>query len=149
MKENGKIDFHSLRHTFGTILAASGIHPKTAQELMRHSDINLTMSRYSHTLRGQEAKAIESLPDFDAPISAEAIATGTDDNKSEFTANYSANLLPKDCRTFQNIAEMTSRTDNEKTVLMNRKSGISLQNQAKGEMGRGGFEPPTHGFSVR
>jgi hypothetical protein len=116
---------------------------------MRHSDINLTMSRYSHTLRGQEAKAIESLPDFDTPISAEAIATGTDDNKFEFTANYSANLLPKDCRAFQNIAEMASRSDNEKTTLTSRENGFSLQNQASGEMGRGGFEPPTHGFSVR
>ena len=50
---NGKIDFQSLRHAFGTMLAASGVHPKTAQDLMRHSDINLTMSRYTHTLRGQ------------------------------------------------------------------------------------------------
>ena len=60
----GKLDFHSLRHTFGTMLAASGVHPKTAQDLMRHSDINLTMSRYTHTLRGQTARAVESLPDF-------------------------------------------------------------------------------------
>jgi len=29
--QRGILDFHSLRHTFGTMLAASGIHPKTAQ----------------------------------------------------------------------------------------------------------------------
>jgi integrase len=68
-------DFHALRHTTGTWLAANGVHPKVMQEIMRHSDINLTM-RYTHTLRGQEAKAIRSLPD----LSAERIAkTGTDD----------------------------------------------------------------------
>ena len=92
---------------------------------MRHSDINLTMSRYSHTLRGQEAKAIESLPDFDTPISAEAIATGTDDNKFEFTANYSANLLPKDCSTFHNIAKEGKNQNLDNTS----KTAISSQNQ--------------------
>jgi len=57
-------DFHSLRHSFGSYLAASGAHPKVAQSLMRHSDINLTMSRYSHVLSGQEAGAVNKLPDF-------------------------------------------------------------------------------------
>jgi len=75
-QERGQVCFHSLRHSFGTMLAASGVHPKTAQTLMRHSDINLTMSRYTHTLRGQEATAVESLPD----LSSEAKkATGTND----------------------------------------------------------------------
>ncbi|MFC1763846.1 tyrosine-type recombinase/integrase [Planctomycetota bacterium] len=54
----GELDFHALRHSFGSLLAAAGVHPKTAQELMRHSDINLTMLRYTHTLRGQGAKAV-------------------------------------------------------------------------------------------
>ncbi len=60
----GKIDFHSLRHTTGSLLAASGVHPKIAQSIMRHSDINLTMSRYTHIFQGQESQAVESLPDF-------------------------------------------------------------------------------------
>jgi integrase len=74
------IDFHCLRHTFGTMLAVSGVHPKVAQDLMRHSDINLTMSRYTHTLRGQTISAIDSLPDFGLPSteSNAARATGTD-----------------------------------------------------------------------
>ena len=41
-------DFHSLRHTTGSLLAASGVHPKIAQEIIRHGDINLTMSLYTH-----------------------------------------------------------------------------------------------------
>jgi len=80
--ESGRYaDFHSLRHTTGTLLAAAGVHPKVAQSLMRHSDINLTMSRYTHTLLGQESAAVESLPDLSLP-SAErqrAVATGTDE----------------------------------------------------------------------
>lgn len=38
------VDFHALRHTTGSMLAASGVHPKVAQSLMRHSSIDLTMS---------------------------------------------------------------------------------------------------------
>ena len=75
---NSKLDFHSLRHTFGTMLAAAGVHPKTAQDLMRHSDINLTMSRYTHTLRGQAQKAIESLTDLSLLSNQSQKATGTD-----------------------------------------------------------------------
>ena len=72
-------DFHSLRHTTGSLLAAAGVHPKIAQEIMRHSDINLTMSLYTHTLRGQEADAVNSLPDFSLPSSESQKKTGTDD----------------------------------------------------------------------
>ncbi len=46
---------------------------------MQHSDINLTMMRYTHTLRGQEARAIESLPDLSKPSRQSQRATGTDD----------------------------------------------------------------------
>ena len=61
----GKLDFHALRHTFGSLLAASGVHPKTAQKLMRHSDINLTMNIYTHVQESETQAAIDSLPDFE------------------------------------------------------------------------------------
>jgi len=38
-------DFHALRHTTGSWLAAAGVHPKVAQAVMRHRDINLTMGK--------------------------------------------------------------------------------------------------------
>ncbi len=74
-------DFHALRHSTGSLLAASGAHPKVVQSLMRHSDINLTMSRYTHIFRGQESEAVEGLPDLSAPSTKaqKAAATGTDD----------------------------------------------------------------------
>ncbi len=75
------VDFHALRHTAGSLLAASGAHPKVAQSIMRHSDINLTMSRYSHVLSGQESAAVENLPSFS--LEAEEMrATGTDGSSS-------------------------------------------------------------------
>jgi integrase len=42
----GVLDFHALRHSFGTHLAEAGVHPKEIQVLMRHSTITLTMDRY-------------------------------------------------------------------------------------------------------
>jgi len=57
-------DFHSLRHTLGTLLAAAGVSPKTAQTMMRHGDINLTMTLYSHSYRENEVDAVEKLPDL-------------------------------------------------------------------------------------
>lgn len=54
--------FHSLRHSTDTLLADSGCYPKVAQAIMRHSDINLTMSRYSHVLMGRQSEAVEKIP---------------------------------------------------------------------------------------
>jgi integrase/recombinase XerD len=61
------VDFHALRHTFITNLAAGGVHPKIAQTLARHSTITLTMDRYSHAETAAVAKALEVLPDFEQP----------------------------------------------------------------------------------
>jgi len=60
----GVADFHALRHAFITNLARAGVHPKIAQDLARHSDINLTMSRYSHTVLAEQAEALAALPDL-------------------------------------------------------------------------------------
>jgi len=80
-KSGAVADFHSLRHSFCSALARGGVHPKVAQDLARHSDINLTMRTYSHTLLSDRGTALEALPDLSLPPcadAAEAKATGTD-----------------------------------------------------------------------
>jgi hypothetical protein len=74
-------DFHALRHTFITDLARAGVHPKAAMDLARHSDINLTMARYSHTVVADRACALTALPSLadDSDGSCQARATGTYD----------------------------------------------------------------------
>jgi integrase len=62
-------DFHALRHTFITALATSGVLPKVAQTLARHSDIRLTLDRYAHVLGEQQVDAINRLPDLSSPRS--------------------------------------------------------------------------------
>ena len=61
--EKGIADFHALRHTFITGLAKSGVHPRIAQALARHSSIDLTMNVYTHVEIESEAAAIDRLPD--------------------------------------------------------------------------------------
>ena len=79
------LDFHAFRHTFITDLARGGVHPKPAQDLARHSDINLTLSRYSHTLIADRAAALEALPDLTTRAEQERLrATGTDGKDSDF-----------------------------------------------------------------
>ena len=61
--ENGMYaDFHANRHTFISNLAKSGVSPKVAQTMARHSDINLTMNVYSHVEMDEQAAAISELP---------------------------------------------------------------------------------------
>ncbi len=77
--DEGKADFHSLRHTFITSLAMGGVHPKDAQILARHSTITLTMDRYTHTHRGRLVSALGALPDLSQPLPQTPRKTGTDD----------------------------------------------------------------------
>ena len=60
------VDLHSLRHTFATLLSKAGVVPRMAQELMRHSDIRLTMNVYTHLQLVDTAGAVESLPSIRA-----------------------------------------------------------------------------------
>jgi site-specific recombinase XerD len=55
-------DFHGLRHTFILLLARSGVSPKVAQMLARHSTITLTLDLYTHILSDDQRGAINQLP---------------------------------------------------------------------------------------
>ena len=77
------VDFHAFRHSFGTLLSVSGVAPRTAQQAMRHSKIELTMNTYTDPRLLDVAGAIESLPSLPidsntAPETQPQVATGTD-----------------------------------------------------------------------
>ena len=46
-REQGRITWHNLRHTYGSHLAMRGVPLKVIQELMGHATIEMTM-RYAH-----------------------------------------------------------------------------------------------------
>lgn len=41
-----RVGWHTLRHTFGTLLNSEGANVKVVQELMRHANVSVTMDRY-------------------------------------------------------------------------------------------------------
>ncbi len=79
------VDFHALRHTFVSSLSKSGVSPKVAQSLARHSTIGLTMDTYTHIGLYDERAALEKLPELpdidenkNKGNKAVALKTGTD-----------------------------------------------------------------------
>jgi len=88
-----KADFHALRHSFISNLAAGGVNPKTAQTLARHSTITLTMDRYTHLYAGDMSAALDALPDLSASIGQAQRATGTHDEAAG--NSLSPSLSPK------------------------------------------------------
>lgn len=52
---------HAFRATFATRAIESGVNPKTLQEILGHSNFNITMSLYGHCLTDTKKQAMESL----------------------------------------------------------------------------------------
>lgn len=52
---------HAFRDTFATRAIENGMNPRTLQELLGHSNFNLTMSLYGHVLNDTKCKAMDEL----------------------------------------------------------------------------------------
>ena len=59
-----KFSMHALRHTFATRCIEAGMRPKTLQQLLGHSDINITMNLYVHVTDDEKKKEIKKLEDY-------------------------------------------------------------------------------------
>ena len=163
-------DFHALRHSTGSLLAASGVHPKVIQSIMRHSDINLTMSRYTHIFRGQESEAVAGMPDLSLPSKGaqKAVATGTD-NKPIGAVQHSAKeltlkLTPFLTPTAYSGCNQSATVGNEQDTfrendgngnclnsgeLDHKKKSLSANVTDKKELRPRGLEPLTFGLGNR
>jgi integrase len=77
-----RVDFHALRHTLATNLNRVGVAPRIAQEIMRHSEIGLTMRTYTDAGALPTLDGVNALPRWSSPdLSPEAVrATGTTDD---------------------------------------------------------------------
>jgi integrase len=77
-----KITFHSLRHSFASLLVRYGTHMKVVQSLLGHSSVSISMDLYSHLQPAQRDEAIRTaserlLPARSATESAnETLSTG-------------------------------------------------------------------------
>ena len=53
----GKVGWHTLRHTYSTLLRSLGADVKVQQELLRHADIATTMNIYTQAVSEQKREA--------------------------------------------------------------------------------------------
>lgn len=56
-----RIRFHHLRHTSATLMLANGEHPKIVQARLGHSDISMTLNRYSHVTMQMQTEAADRM----------------------------------------------------------------------------------------
>lgn len=53
-----RITLHTLRHTFGSTLIRRGVGIEVISKLMGHANITITYNKYIHTIKEEEAKAM-------------------------------------------------------------------------------------------
>ncbi len=148
---DGIADFHRLRHTFISNLAACGIHPKLAQQLARHSTIALTMDRYTHLGLIDMTTALESLPNIVSTDAKECRATGTTDDASDFGCTNGC-ARPAEINRFEPKSPVSLPTSkaassaNEEPRVFPRKT---QENTGFSQARLAGLEPVTSGSTVR
>ncbi len=102
--EDGRVlDFHALRHTFGTLLAASNVHPRVAQDLLRHSTITLTMGVYTHTTLDSRMGALDKLPDIKAAEPENEVEGG---ENTAYGSVYGSKWVAFNGISWQNVAKI-------------------------------------------
>jgi integrase len=152
-------DFHALRHTFITNMVKSGVSPKAAQSLARHSTIDLTMNVYTSLTVHDQASALASLPPIRALDGTETgagvlRATGTDGPETVPTAvprgAEKGAVLPAsptlqiapDCTENGDENAEATRVENARNPEKNGASRASLHQPASDcKTEREGFEP--------
>ncbi len=140
------LDFHALRHTGITWVAASGAHPKAVQTFARHGSIKLTMDRYAHFGLVDLGVILASLPPVpgSGPKQDSVAATGT--------AHAHRHAPEKDMRR-HSVTPGGTTTRGEKRRADRPKSeadGGKAGDDAALEMARvRGLEPPTFGSTIR
>ena len=55
------VDFHGLRHSAGSILAALGVPPKVVQKILGHANISTTLNVYTHATEKAKRDAMSAL----------------------------------------------------------------------------------------
>ena len=61
-----RVGWHTLRHTFGTLVKSQGADVATTQGLMRHANVSITMDKYVQAVtpakREAQSRIVRSLP---------------------------------------------------------------------------------------
>ena len=58
---SGGVHFHTLRHTFASLMLLRGVSPKVISEILGHASVAFTMDTYSHIIKGMQEDAMKLL----------------------------------------------------------------------------------------
>ena len=156
-------DFHALRHTFISMLASSGVHPKVAQQLARHSTITLTRDRSSHARLVDLNTAVENLlslalpkhlmPDVAMDMLSSADSVAVQDNPSVWVARRVAVFGDVPCENGGKADETRPATQLAKEVENPLKTrsfqGISSKGSGRSRTDDDGFAIGPRGYAIR
>jgi len=135
-------DFHSLRHTYVSLIIAGGASPRTAMELARHSTPSLTFGRYGHAFLGDLVKSLDNLPDLQGGPErnvSEIRRTGTDDQP--VAKNVLAFCLARQ-REFQRTSTNLDEQRNEGVETNKNPISLSETKDLQGFNGEAGIRTP-------
>jgi len=148
--ERGRtVDVHALRHSFGTLLNAAGVAPRTAQAAMRHSSIELTMNTYTDPKLLDVQGALDALPAL--PLdggdgSAPEAATGTEEFAVKFAVTSGKpGLSCRNRQTWQSLTKPATAdgdVDASACPVIRKEPLPIVGNGCQGERAKG-LEPST------
>jgi len=112
-EEGDKLDFHALRVTYCTWLAANGVELRVAQGLMRHATLDTTNRVYTSQthLRSKRRQAIDTMPEV---LSAEA----SEENQKPSVISNSQKLAANLTHDFGSVWHALSIADDMPVVLL-------------------------------
>jgi integrase len=117
------VDFHSLRGTCATLLARAGVPMKVVQEILGHSDINLTANIYTSVALGDKVKAVES-------IKNQGTAQGAD--------SYTGHADHVNRLKVSGPVRKPLETVLEQLILLNETELVKVRRKVRTLLGRGG-----------
>jgi integrase len=155
-ERDGRVHLHALRHSTGTALSMAGVSPRTAQAVMRHSNVNLTMNTYTDQSLLDTAGAVGLLPDLPlmGPTAQDRTEADTQrdtgDGSRRVVAPMVAPATGKACQTGSQSDKIGKICGRDETELENEKTPQNTE-VLRGFRGvvRAGLEPATPAFSVQ
>jgi len=154
-ERDGRVHLHALRHSTGTALSAAGVSPRTAQAVMRHSNVNLTMNTYTDQNLLDTAGAVGLLPDL--PLMGPTAQDRTEADNGRDIGGGSRTVTYSVTHGADKLVQTGSKPDKigkvcggDETGSENKKTPQNTR-VLRGFQGvvRAGLEPATPAFSVQ
>ncbi len=143
------VDVHALRHTTATHLVKGNVAPRTAQTLMRHSDIRLTLNTYTDPRLLDTVSALDALPSITRKPDAERQrATGTYDtgpvmSDKKLGVSLGGNVRPSMHSDSEPCANSDGRVTHRGKAQVVASAGLSNEVRCGSSQRANGLEPST------